>query len=66
MKRQKGRNTEKQTANVQMARTVGVVFGLSFLFTNFQLWLLKDMQRLTVPKNFEPIVQPLPFVGREY
>ena len=62
----KSRKTEKQTANVQMARSVGVVFGLSFLFTNFQLWLLKDMQRKTVPQNCEPIVQPLPFVGREF
>ena len=33
MKRRKGRKTEKQTANVQMPRTVGVVFGLSILFT---------------------------------
>ena len=29
----KGRKTEKYTANEQMARTVGVVFGLSVLFT---------------------------------
>ena len=34
VKRQKGRKTEKLTANVQMARTVGVVFGLSVLFTS--------------------------------
>ena len=33
----KGRKTEKYTANVQMARTVGVVFGLSFLFTSVLL-----------------------------
>ena len=32
MKRQKGQKTEKQTANVQIARTVGVVFSLSILF----------------------------------
>ena len=37
MKRQKGRKTEKYTANVQMARTVGVVFGLSVLFTSVLL-----------------------------
>ena len=29
----KGRKTEKYTANVQMAWTVGVLFGLSVLFT---------------------------------
>ena len=31
-KRQKGRKSEKKTANVQMPRTVGVLFGLSILF----------------------------------
>ena len=37
MKRQKGRKTEKYTANVQMARNVGVVFDLSVLFTSFRM-----------------------------
>ena len=36
MKRQKGRKAEKYTANVQMARNVGVVFGLSVLFTSLK------------------------------
>ena len=34
VKRQKGRKTDKYTSNVQMARTVGDVFGLSVLFTS--------------------------------
>ena len=33
-KRSKGRMTEKYTAKLQIARTVGVVFGLTFLFTS--------------------------------
>ena len=37
VKWQKAQKTEKYTANVQMARTVGVVFGLSvFIFTSLQ------------------------------